>query len=287
MLQPAADHEASPQEVTSNGNAKTSRRRSPLELDVFEVENMAFDAESFDPTAEPLKSQVLARLESLGVDAGCEVEVLPNAGGLNEGMWFIHGNSRQGTLVLKLVKTQRRHPMLPTDVENFMSIIQGRPTIINDHALSFPIKIFHCLGPGDDWSHDLIVMRKAPGQGFDATVAMKCALGQTESLLKDLDSLGTLLAQIHAVYGMQHGDLQPSNVFHDESNGWFSLVDCGSMGPNPYAHDDDVQHLIGGICLITPHMGEEFQAEVRQHLETSYANEAAFQRRARESDGGG
>lgn len=259
--------------------------KSPLEVDKFEVGNLFWEGEVFDPTVQPLKSQVLAQLEVLGVSASCEIEELQNVGGCNEGMWRVYGESRQGTLVLKLVTTKRTHALLPTDVENMTAIIQRRPSIVNDHALTFPIKIFHCGGPGDDWSHDLIVMRKAPGQGLDATIAQKCAQGEVESLMQDLRSLGELLAQIHAVYGMQHGDLQPSNVFHDEPNGWFSLIDCGGMAPQPYADEDDVQHLVKGIALITSRMGEEFQADVKSNLEASYAQEIELQRRKRESDG--
>lgn len=279
---------AAHRQVSAPHSIPQSSKRSPLELDVLDVENLQFEGSSCDPTVEPLRSRILTRLEPLGVVASsCQIEFLENGGGFNEGTWFLNGNSRQGTLVLKLVKTNRRHPMLPTDVENFKAIIQRHPNIINDHALSFAIKIFHCVGPGENWSHDLIVMRKAPGHGFNATVCTKCALGQVESLMKDMESLGCLLAQVHSVYGMQHGDLQPSNIFHDEANGWFTLVDCGGMGPNPYAHDDDLQHLIEGIALITQHMGEEFQGDVKRHLEASYSQEAHVQQGKRESDGGG
>lgn len=263
---------------------RSTQSRSPLELDVFDIETIHFEGRCFDPTTEPLKMQLLSRLEGLGiVPSSCAIEVLRNAGGFNEGMWLLHSQSHLGTLVLKLVKTHRRHPMLPTDAENFISIIQRRPNIINDHAVTFPIKIFHCVGPGENWSHDLIVMRKAAGRGFDATVAQKCSLGQVDSLMQDLDSLGCFLAKIHTVYGMQHGDLQPSNVFYEEANGWFSVVDCGGMGPQPYANDDDLQHLIRGICLITPYMGEDFKAEVRRHLKTSYFREMDRLRHENES----
>jgi hypothetical protein len=255
-----------------------------MEIETFEVENLHFDTDVFDPTTEPLKSKVLSRLSSLGVERSCEIESLENAGGFNEGMWLLQGTSRQGDLVLKLVKKERRHPMLPTDVENFMEIIKGRPTIINDHALSFPIKMFHCIGPGDDWSRDLIVMRRAPGRGLDTIIATKCALGQVESLMQDFDKLGCFLAQIHSVYGMQHGDLQPSNVFYDDSAGWFSLVDCGDMGPSPYAEDDDLQHLFAGIRLITPKMSEDFQKDAREHLEAGYVREMEHRGQSHESD---
>jgi hypothetical protein len=274
--------------VASDTSESTRRlsglKKSPLELDSFEISTLRFESQLFDPKVEPLKSQVLERLQHLGVSPSDVLEVLENAGGFNEGIWCLSGKSVQGTLVLKLVKRERRHPMLPTDVENLISIIQRRPTIINDHAVIFPIQIFHCVGPGDNWTHNLIVMRKAAGQGFDTTVARKCAHGQVASLMQDLESLGRLLAQIHAVYGMQHGDLQPSNVFHEEANGWFTLVDCGNMSPKPYVDDDDVQHLITGIGLITPHMGEDFQAEVRKNLETSYARESEAQRSQRVND---
>merc|ERR1712125_59019 len=134
--------QSAPPDCNSRDNALPER--SPLELDFFEVENFHFDSETFDPTQDPLKTQLLTRLSSLGVDvASCDIEVLANNGGFNDGMWLLHGQSRQGTLVLKLVRTARRHRMLPTDTENFISIIQARPSIINDHSLAFPIKIFH------------------------------------------------------------------------------------------------------------------------------------------------
>lgn len=259
-------------------------QRSPLEIETFEVENLHFDCDAFDPTIEPLKSKVLARLKSLGVEQSCDIEVLNNAGGFNEGMWLLQGQSKQGPLVLKLVKKERRHPMLPTDVENFMEIIKGRPTIINDHALSFPIKMFHCIGLEDEWSWDLIVMRKAPGCGLEAIVATKCALDQVDSLMQDFDKLGAFLAQIHTVYGMQHGDLQPCNVFYDDAAGWFSLVDCGGMGPSPYADEDDLQHLRAGIRLITPHMGEDFHKDVRDNLEAGYLREIDQRSQRQDSD---
>lgn len=254
-----------------------------MEIETFEVENLHFHGDFFDPTKEPLKSQVLSRLASLGVDSDCEIEVLNNAGGLNDGMWESEGSSRQGPLVLKLVKKERRHPMLPTDVENFMEIIQGRPTIINDHALSFPIKMFHCIGDDDDWSWDLIIMRKAPGRGFESVIATKCALGQIDSLMQDFVVLGSFLAKIHAVYGMQHGDLQPSNVYYDDTSGWFSLVDCGGMGPSPYADDDDLQHLRAGVRLITPTMSQDFQNDVSANLEAGYLREMDSRRQRRDS----
>jgi tRNA A-37 threonylcarbamoyl transferase component Bud32 len=255
-----------------------------MDLEAFEADNLRFEEEVFDPCAEPLRSKVLALLESLGVHPSCEIDVLCNLGGLNEGMWSLHGKSRQGALVLKLVQTQRRHPLLPSDVENILTIIERRPSIINEHALAFPIKILHCIGPGDNWSHDLIVMRRAPGHCLDTTLATKCALGQIDSIMQDLDQLGCLLAQIHSVYGMQHGDLQPSNVFHDEDNEWFTLIDCGGMGPNPYANDDDLHHLCEGIKLVTPNMSEEFQAEVKRHLEAGYRREMEAQHYKFKSD---
>jgi hypothetical protein len=238
------------------------------------IELLHFQGDYFDPTSEPLRSQVLARLEPLGVAPDqCGIERLEQNGGMNKGMWIVHGMSRPGTLVLKLVETQRKHEGLPTDVENFTSVIQRRPNVVNDHALTFPIKIFHCVGPDDVRRHDLVVMRRAPGHGFDKVLAVKCHLGRVESLMKDMEALGRLIAQIHNVYGMQHGDLQPSNIFYEEAHDWFTLIDCGSMGPQPYACDDDLQHLIRGIALITPHMGKDFQADVKRCLETSYAQE--------------
>ncbi|CAJ1439756.1 unnamed protein product [Effrenium voratum] len=161
--------------------------------------------DSFEPSEQPLMSQLLSELDI----SAAKIEAMTGfAGGLNDGVWFVSG-SRQGKqeeLVLKLVKCQRIASNVPTEAENLEKVYQQHPTISSDETLAFPSKIFSCVAPDGKRKHDLIIMRRVPGERLAEVICRKYWAKQEAMLRQIFESLGQQLALFHSRYNKQHGD---------------------------------------------------------------------------------
>lgn len=191
-----------------------------------------------NPSMKPLREKVCA---ALGVTSSARIETMQGfVGGQNQGMWVLQ--DKQRTLILKLVEGKRKHHAMPTEAEQFVKLARQHPAIRSDPALAFPIKVLSCLSASGT-KHDLIVMQKAPGRSFAETIAQKWHERQVQQLMQVFEALGQFLASIHDQYNMQHGDLQPSNIFYDDNTGYFTLIDIGGMDSGASSIDSDIQHF--------------------------------------------
>lgn len=212
------------------------------------VEELQLDSIGWpDPSIKALREKVYA---ALGVREPARIESMQGfIGGQNQGMWVLVDGKR--TLILKLVEGKRKHRLMPTEAEQFMKLAEQHPAIRSDATLAFPIKVFLCRDANGNRHHDLIVMHKAPGRCLAEAIAQKARHKNLEPQLMQLfEALGRFLAGIHNRYNMQHGDLQPSNIFHDESTGYFTLIDVGGMDNTPVLLDSDVEHFAEALRML-------------------------------------
>jgi len=233
----------------------------------FSVEELTYAGPHLDPTSPALKSELLSKMN---IDPNSVIELLRQEGGQNQGLWALHSPSE--TLILKLVSGQRQHPCLPTEAEQYIKIARERPSIMLDRALTFPLKIFKCYRQGSDARHDLVVMRKAPGDLFSDVIGRKWRAGQVVELMSAFEALGRFLAGVHSRHdGMQHGDCTPSNMFYDEATGTFTLVDVSDFGPQSWkSRESDVERLLRGIELMSVGLGAQLYSEGRRRFESGY-----------------
>jgi len=140
-----------------------------------------------------------------------------------------------------------------------------------DPSLSFPCKIFHCLGKGGSKSHDLVVMRWVSGVRFSEYIMKKIHGGEEAELLNVLQQFGSFLADFHNRYnGLQHGDLTPANAFYDEHTWKFTLVDVADIAPRNPVIDSDADRFISGLKLLSNFYGEELWKQGKVRLEAGY-----------------
>jgi len=230
------------------------------------VEELILDGPPFDVLQ--LKAQLI---EKMGSSPNAQLMKMPGirGGGLNAGMWILSDGSRKH--VLKLVSSARRHPRCPSEAELFKAIAKDHPSVVKDHAIAFPVRIFHLCDAKGNKPYDLIAMRKAPGVCFDEVMARKWQGGKKAELFSDFEAFGCFLAALHKCYGMQHGDLHASNVYYEEQNGLFTLIDVAGMAPNPYGgSDNDVEHFIGSLKIISQRFGESLYSQGRRFFLTGY-----------------
>jgi serine/threonine protein kinase len=213
-----------------------------------------------------LKSEILAKL---GLPRSSKVEALSgNCGGLNEGVWSIQDLSSHTQLILKLVRSHGRTGC--SEAEKLRRLAAKYPSIVNDHAVAFPLKIFHCVQPSGSHSYDLIAMRKVAGEPVGDVIGIKWNCGQKAEVLKILRELGTFLAQFHKRYGnSQHCDFQPSNVFYDAASGKFALIDIADIGDQSCC-EGDVKHFVSSLGLLAVAYGDRFYSEGKFHFEEGY-----------------
>lgn len=238
----------------------------------FGVEDLQYGTAEFDPTALRCKLQLAAKL---GLNQTARIDPLkgPGAGGLNQGMWTLCDGSL--AMVLKLVRSQRHHPSLPTETENFLKLARDYPSLVHDRDLSFPMKIFRCRGPTGNNSHDLIVMNKAPGECFTNIINMKWQCRRVAELMDNFEAVGRFLANIHNKYGLQHTDFQPSNVFFDEATGQFTMIDIGDLTPREARfgnNESDVEHFCAGVRILARFHGDQLQSEGVRRFKAGYAS---------------
>jgi hypothetical protein len=223
----------------------------------FGVEDLQIGMAACDPSQEPLRSQILAKL---GLPQQARIERLSNnSGGLNAGMWVVEG------LVLKLVRSQG----MLSEADKFARISREHPSIANDPTIAFPVKVFRCIGHAGAHSHDLIVMRKARGRPVGDVLALKRSSGQLHDVMRILRQLGSFLSRFHKSYNnKQHGDFTPSNVFYDESCGTFTMIDIADLGNS--SSEGDMQHFCKSLQILSHSYGQQFYTEGRRNFEEGY-----------------
>jgi len=224
---------------------------------------------SFDPNQPEARSIIT---KHLGIDSDVTVKALEGfAGGLNEGVWVLSESGNAGKdLVLKLVRSQRRIPTVPTDAENLLRLSKELPGITEDSSLAFPLLIIAIIGESDEKRYDFIIMRKARGQSLSDIIAIKVCFKQVDDLLVIMERLGACLYSFHYRYGdLQHGDFQPSNIFYDERNETFTLIDVGGIGVPTV--DTDVEHFRKSMSICFSSNGPDFISNCLDRLEQGYA----------------
>lgn len=237
------------------------------------IEEVPFSGMPFDPTGPALRTLIF---EKLNVPANATIAQMRQEGGLNEGMWVV--TSAMGSLILKLVPHERRHPVMPTEAEQFVRLSRDHPAMFSDAALASPIKIFFCREQmREKPSLDLIVMRKAPGQCFSDVIGKRWFMNQRTELMREVHALGRFLGDVHARHNMQHGDFTPSNVFYDEATGAFTMVDVSDFGPQVWdSVESDVERFCKGIQLMSRCYGPELYVEGRPQFERGYKERMAL-----------
>eukprot|EP00928_Gymnodinium_smaydae_P070670 TRINITY_DN54460_c0_g1_i1.p1 TRINITY_DN54460_c0_g1~~TRINITY_DN54460_c0_g1_i1.p1 ORF type:complete len:829 (-),score=166.50 TRINITY_DN54460_c0_g1_i1:183-2669(-) len=220
----------------------------------------------FDASNPALHAQLISQL-GLRNDAVIE-EMKGFKGGLNEGIWLV--NDGAAGLVLKLVRCTRIASGVPTEAENLAKLLREHPSIAQDSMLSFPKKILSCIGVDGTKRHDLIVMRKVPGDRLAEVIAIKYHAKQVPKLMQIFEKLGAALAQYHARYNNQnHGDFQPSNVFYCEQKDCISMIDIGGMGVP--TTDNDVEHFTKSLKLLSEAYGARFCSDGMRHFDRGYS----------------
>jgi hypothetical protein len=193
-------------------------------------------------------------------------------GGMNEGVWFLDTDG--GSFVLKLVKGQRQHDLIPTEAESVVKLSQKHPGIAGDLTITFPIKIFNCMRPDATKLHDLIVMRKAPGVRLTELTAEMYHSDRLDAIMPIYEKVGKLLREFHARYGnSQHTDFQPSNVLYCEDTGAITIIDIGGMGPDSTGMNNDCQHFRSVMdCVAGSYPG--LLAPCLRHFQCGYDHQA-------------
>jgi hypothetical protein len=250
---PSRDRPAVSQEESSSG---------------LSVDNLQYDTPEFDPSAQICKSQLAGHL---GLAPNARIEALMgHAGGLNMGMWSVTDSSQ--ALILKLIKCQRHHPMIPTETESFLKLSREYPALLNDRDVAFPLRIFRCRGPAGNTTHDLIVMRRASGESFSDVITRKWNSKNASELMQYFEAAGSFLGAMHAKYGLQHGDFQPNNLFYDEATKQFTMIDIADLAPSSYMviQEGDVEHFCKGVRLLAKCLGEQLHIDGLRYFKAGY-----------------
>ena len=187
-------------------------------------------------------------------------------GGQNEGIWFITNQSDTKLYCLKVVKSGRKFPSLPSERENYTEILSRYPSIREDMYLTFPQKIFSFSS-----LYEVFVMPVARGDRMAETVSRIMSSGDMDQLREVFKSVGRQLRLFHANYGgTQHGDLQSSNIFIDLSSGvGVTLIDLGGMG---LASKSDMEYFLESISLLAKTYGTEFERTATASFIEGYVN---------------
>jgi len=236
----------------------------------LEIDDLYLEGNFFDPCQLPLKSQLLQKMR---MQPNALVE--PMRGGIgscNAGMWILRDSSN--CYVLKLVRTNSglMGPPQPTESDKFAKLCRENPGIVKDPSLSFPCKIFHCLGQGGGKTHDLVVMRQVTGVRGSEFIMQKLHTKQVQDLMRILEQFGAFLADFHARYnGMQHGDLTPANVFFDQARGRFTLVDVADLAPRNPVIQSDTERFTGSLKLLSHFYGPDLFMQGKAQFEAGYA----------------
>merc|ERR1712062_436842 len=125
--------------------------------------------------------------------------------------------------------------------------------MLSDPLLAFPTAIFRCVSTAMSKTHDLLVMRKARGERLCEVFARKWHSGQRDDCQEIIKKVGAAAAAIHGRYAnMQHGDLQPANIFWEESTGCITFIDVSGMR---IRYNNDIQHFTCALRLLAQAYG--------------------------------
>jgi len=211
-----------------------------------------------------LKSQLLQKLL---MPPNAVVENM-RGGGCNAGMWIVRDISQ--TYVLKLTKSSPMFMGKMSESARLLKLSRSHPSLVDDLAIAFPCKIFHCLGPDGSNSHDMLVMRQVPGVQLSEVIRQKLQ-GNQQELMGILEHFGAFLAAFHSRYnGMQHGDLTPANICFCQSSGRFTLIDIADLGPQNPLLQPDVDRFISGIKGLCMLFGAARFEENKARFEAGY-----------------
>jgi len=221
------------------------------------ISDFAIGDRPFCPTDPALQAELL---QVLGADKQAIIEGMRGfRGGVNEGVWFL--KSPTDDMVLKLVRSIPCHAGVPTDTENFVKLQREHPTIMSDISLAFPQRILRIKGGrGSSHAHDLIVMRRAPGQLLGNVLQAQWHSGRIADALAVLEKVGACVGEFHRRYGgKQHGDLQPSNVLVDEATGRITLIDIGGMGLSTAT--SDLERFVQSLYMFSGYLGQSIETQ--------------------------
>mmetsp|Transcript_105123 Transcript_105123/g.296052 ORF Transcript_105123/g.296052 Transcript_105123/m.296052 type:complete len:369 (-) Transcript_105123:233-1339(-) len=236
----------------------------------LDIEELWLGSDNFNPADPDVLAQLTA---SLRIDSKSAFEKLTGfQGGLNAGVWTLSASSitERKDFVLKLVRGERFVPQLPTEAESFVKLAIDYPGIASDPNLSFPVKLFACVRPDGTKLQDLIVMRRMQGERLAEVIGRKWYGNEHDQLWRVFAHVGSLLADFHRRYGnVQHGDLQPCNIFWDERASMASFIDIGGMGAK--TADNDFEHFSKSVRLMTAAYGPHFESSALQAFASGYA----------------
>jgi len=235
----------------------------------LEFDELRLEYTFFDPCRQPLQGQLFQKLH---LPPSAHVEPIRGpAGSCNAGMWMLRDGALKYMLKLVRVLPSFMGPSQPSESQKYAKLAQEHPEMVRDPSLSFPCKIFHCLGKGGSKTHDLVVMRWVGGLRFSEFIMRKLHAKDELDLMIALEHFGSFLADFHGRYnGMQHGDLTPANIFYDEQRDWFTLVDVADIAPRNPVIQCDTERFISGLKLLSVFYGEDLWAQGRVRFEAGY-----------------
>lgn len=236
----------------------------------LEAGELHFAGAAPDLTQPHMLQQLLG---SVGATSGTVEKLTGFQGGLNSGIWILHEASNIDSppqdWILKVVTATKKASNLPTEAQNILRLANEHPGMLSDPLLAFPTAILSCVGVARAKTHDLLVMRKARGERLCEVFARKLHSGQRSECWRIIEKVGVATASIHWRYAnMQHGDLQPANIFWDESSGHITVLDIGGMGIATC--DDDVQHFARALHLLATSYGSDFERDGMAAFQRGY-----------------
>jgi len=219
----------------------------------------------FDPALHHVRSQLLA---ALGVCQSCSIKASEGfSGGMNEGIWFVDDGRDQ--LVLKLVKFDPTQPAQFVEADSFQKLYKETPELATDESVAFPLKILTILGSGNRRQHDLIVMRRVPGQSLDRVIFDYKQSSKMSDLKDVFKRVAESLCNLHLRYdGRQHTDAGPQNIFYDEATKQVRFIDIGFIGLK--TRKTDVEHFSGAIERLAEVSYGDKLLEALSHFELGY-----------------
>jgi hypothetical protein len=179
-------------------------------------------------------------------------------GGQNEGIYFLTTSGGVKRFCLKVVKSPRKFENVPSERENYLTLLARFPSIMDDNSLAFPRKVFQLISSRSAL-FDVIVMPVAPG---DRMAEVLSRFKEDKTRLGDIfAAVGTALKTFHSTYSQcQHGDLQSSNVFilFTSAGVQVSFIDLGGMGVLNVGKPD-IQYFQESIQLLANTYGPDFE----------------------------
>ncbi|CAD7968085.1 unnamed protein product [Amoebophrya sp. A25] len=201
-------------------------------------------------------------------------------GGLNLGVYSAEGSGMEAK-ALKVVKSGSRYPGILSEADNILHVRAEIPGILNDPQLTFPkeiIRVRHVPKAADGKPEELhvMLMRKARGRRLAEVLAdawRSPSLSLPRSKIFELfRQIGRFLKAFHLRYPeREHGDVQPSNIFYDEDNGFLTLIDVGGMGQKTMKSDRE--HFCESLRLLSQSYGPELLEHGRKAFEDGYRSQ--------------